>query len=76
MLQYKAALAGIAVKVTEESCASKASFLDRDPLPIWKPDENIFSGKRVERGLYRAAHGREINADVNGIRQHHTQSSP
>ncbi|HEY7341447.1 MAG TPA: transposase [Ktedonobacterales bacterium] len=26
----------------------------------------LFSGKRVKRGLYRAANGRAINADVNG----------
>ena len=26
----------------------------------------LFSGKRVKRGLYRAADGRAINADVNG----------
>jgi hypothetical protein len=25
-----------------------------------------FSGQRVKRGLYRAANGRRINADVNG----------
>src|SRR5579859_3273104 len=69
MLQYKAELVGITVKLTEESYTSKASFLDGDPLPVWKPGEKIkyiFSGERVKRGLYRAAHGREINADVNG----------
>jgi IS605 OrfB family transposase len=57
------------VKLTEESYTSKASFLDRDPLPVYDPkriDTPTFSGKRVQRGLYRAANGREINADVNG----------
>lgn len=69
MLTYKAELVGITVKVTEESYTSKASFLDRDPLPIRKPNDDTkhtFSGKRVERGLYRASNGRYINADING----------
>jgi putative transposase len=69
MLTYKAELVGIRVQITEESYTSKASFLDRDPLPVRKPRDDTkhtFSGKRVERGLYRAANGRYINADVNG----------
>ncbi len=69
MLTYKAELVGITVKVTEESYTSKASFLDRDPLPMRKPNDDTkytFSGKRVERGLYRASNGRYINADING----------
>ena len=66
MLYYKAELVGITVLITEESYTSKASFLDRDPLPVRKPNEDTkyaFSGKRVERGLYRASDGRFINAD-------------
>ncbi len=69
MLTYKAELVGIQVRLTEESYTSKASFLDLDPLPVWKPNDHTkytFSGKRVERGLYRAFNGREIQADVNG----------
>jgi len=69
MLTYKAELVGITVKLTEESYTSKASFLDRDPLPVHgegKREKHIFSGKRLTRGLYRAANGQEINADVNG----------
>ncbi len=69
MLVYKAELAGITVKITEESYTSKASLLDRDPLPVWKRGDETkytFSGKRVERGLYRAADGTLINADCNG----------
>ncbi|MGZ3599214.1 MAG: RNA-guided endonuclease InsQ/TnpB family protein [Ktedonobacterales bacterium] len=67
MLTYKAELVGIQVHITEESYTSKASFLDADPLPIYGAAEiPIFSGKRVQRGLYRAAGGRHINADVNG----------
>ncbi len=69
MLSYKAELVGITVLITEESYTSKASFLDRDPLPIRKPNddtEHTFSGKRIKRGLYRASNGRYINADLNG----------
>jgi len=69
MLAYKAELAGITVILTEESYTSKASFLDRDPLPIRQPDDktkHTFSGKRIKRGLYRTADGTLINADCNG----------
>jgi IS605 OrfB family transposase len=68
MLTYKAALVGIRVMVTEESYTSKASFLDADPLPVYDPTlpTCTFSGRRVKRGLYRAADGTHINADVNG----------
>jgi putative transposase len=71
MLTYKAALVGITVEVTEESYTSKASFLDLDPIPTYKPndeEEHVFSGKRIGRRnrLYRTKDGREICADVNG----------
>jgi putative transposase len=69
MLTYKAELVGIQVIVTEESYTSQASCLDADPLPVYdatRPDKPRFSGRRVKRGLYRAADGRHINADVNG----------
>jgi putative transposase len=71
MLTYKAALVGIQVEVREESYTSKASFLDLDPIPNYKPndeEEHIFSGKRIGRRnrLYRTKDGRTICADVNG----------
>jgi putative transposase len=69
MLTYKAELVGIRVQITEESYTSKASFLDRDPLPVYASgngEKQTFSGKRVKRGLYRASNGRYINADING----------
>ena len=68
MLTYKAELVGIRVRLTEESYNSRASFLDGDPLPIYHPTQPApaFSGRRVKRGLYRAADGRHLNADVNG----------
>jgi putative transposase len=68
MLTYKAALVGIHVTFTEESYTSNASFLDADPLPVYDAatPAPIFSGRRVKRGLYQAASGRRLNADVNG----------
>ena len=65
-IAYKASIVGIKVVFTEEAYTSKASFLDRDPLPVYGEAEPVFSGKRVKRGLYRAADGRLLNADVNG----------
>jgi putative transposase len=69
LLTYKARLAGIKVIVTEESYTSKASALDGDKLPVYKAKSDIkpvFSGKRVQRGLYKTNTGRIINADTNG----------
>lgn len=71
MLTYKAALVGIQVEIQEESYTSKASFLDLDPIPTYKPDDDTeytFSGKRIGRRnrLYRIRDGRIICADVNG----------
>ncbi|NEO95820.1 MAG: IS200/IS605 family element transposase accessory protein TnpB, partial [Moorea sp. SIO3G5] len=59
---------GIKFVETEESYTSKASFLDRDFLPVLgaKPEGWTASGKRVKRGLYRSGKGELINADCNG----------
>jgi putative transposase len=71
MLTYKAALVGIQVEVQEESYTSKASFVDLDPIPTYKPNDDTeytFSGKRMgpRNRLYRTKDGRKICADVNG----------
>jgi putative transposase len=67
MLTYKAELVGIQVCLTEESYISQASFLDADPLPVYgASDIPTFCGRRVKRGLYRAANGRRVNTDLNG----------
>jgi putative transposase len=66
LLTYKARLVGIQVVAQEESYTSKASG---DPLPVYGAGAAAilaFSGRRVQRGLYRAANGRRIHADVNG----------
>jgi len=63
MLTYKAELVGIQVILTNESHTSKCSFLDDEPIC----HHPRYVGKRIKRGLFRAADGRQIiNADVNG----------
>lgn len=60
---------GIEYIEQEESYTSKSSFLDKDVLPEYKPEQPYtgkFSGKRVHRGLYCSANGTIVNADVNG----------
>jgi putative transposase len=62
MLTYKAELVGIQVILVNESHTSKCSFLDDESIG----HQEGYAGKRVKRGLFRAADGRLINADVNG----------
>ena len=68
-LEYLCDMYGIEYILQEESYTSKASFFDRDDLPVYNadnPQEYIFSGRRVKRGLYMTKKGNLINADVNG----------
>ena len=68
-LIYLCKLYGIEFKLQEESYTSKASFFDGDEIPIYdkeNPQEYIFSGKRIKRGLYQTSVGKLINADCNG----------
>ncbi|WP_445246479.1 RNA-guided endonuclease InsQ/TnpB family protein [Microcoleus sp. OTE_8_concoct_300] len=68
-LQQECDLRGWRFVEQDESYSSKASFLDRDSLPVKvgeKPDNWQPSGKRIKRGLYRSSTGLLINADING----------
>ncbi|MEN8215083.1 MAG: transposase [Pseudomonadota bacterium] len=69
-LSYKLGSHGITLEVTDESYTSKASFIDGDKMPKkYTPKagkKQVFSGARVKRGLYKAAYGTLLNADVNG----------
>ena len=68
-LIYLCKLYGIEFKLQEESYTSKASFFDRDEIPIYDKENSqkyIFSGKRIKRGLYQTSTGKLINADCNG----------
>ena len=61
-LEYKCALVGIAVEEQEESYTSKCSFKDDEEIR----KHSVYRGQRISRGLYRAADGSIINADLNG----------
>ena len=66
-LSYKGLLNGIEVIFTEESYTSKASFFDKDELPIYgESDSYKFSGRRIKRGLYKDSKCNIWNADLNG----------
>ena len=68
-LIYLCKLYGIEFKLQEESYTSKASFFDGDEIQIYdkeNPQEYIFSGKRIKRGLYQTRKGYQLNADCNG----------
>lgn len=59
----------IQVILNEESYTSKASFLDNDFIPCYQEGvkcNQVFSGKRVQRGLYKTKEGILMNADING----------
>ena len=65
MIRYKAALAGIAVKVTEEAYTSGTSYLDGE-----RPEKQFYDRtRRIHRGLFRSKTGKYINADVNAAYQ-------
>jgi len=68
MLKYKTQLVGIKVVVQEESYTSQSNFLGLDPIPVYgKTDkDDVFTGKRIKRGLYKTSAGQLINSDVNG----------
>ena len=68
-LEYLCELNGIILVMQEESYTSKASFWDKDVIPVCKSndtEEHYFSGKRKHSGQYRTASGQVLNADVNG----------
>ena len=66
-LLYKGLLNGIEIIFTEESYTSKASFFDKDELPIYdETTKHKFSGRRISRGLYKDSKGNLWNADLNG----------
>ena len=69
ILNYLCELNGINFIEQEESYTSKASFWDRDEIPVFSPESKVkydFSGKRIKRGLYQTSSGRLLNADLNG----------
>lgn len=68
-LEYLCELNSINYVEQEESYTSKASFFDKDEIPVYNsdnPKSYTFSGKRVKRGLYKSSTGYTYNADING----------
>lgn len=68
-LEYLCQLYGMVFVKQEESYTSKASFWDKDKIPVYNndnPKTYAFRGKRVHRGLYQSANGKTLNADGNG----------
>ena len=68
-LQYLCEFYGIDYHEQEESYTSRASFWDKDEIPVYSSDNQSkykFSGYRKYRGLYKTSSGGEFNADVNG----------
>lgn len=68
-IEYLCNLYGIAFTKQEESYTSKASFFDKDDIPVYNddnPQKYEFSGRRIKRGLYKTKDGKLLNADVNG----------
>ena len=68
-LEYLCELNDITFVKQEESYTSKASFWDKDDIPVYNadnPKEYPFSGERVHRGMYKTKVGKYLNADVNG----------
>ena len=68
-IEYLCKLYGINFIKQEESYTSKASFFDKDDIPVYNddnPKKYEFSGKRIKRGLYQTKEGTLLNADVNG----------
>ena len=68
-LEYLCKLNNIIFVKQEESYTSKASFWDKDIIPVYNddnPQEYQFSGRRIQRGLYKTVGGKVLNADING----------
>ena len=65
MICYKAALAGIEVRIVNESYSSGTSYLDGE-----MPEKEYYDrSRRIHRGLFRSNGGITINADVNAAYQ-------
>ena len=66
-LEYQCELYGIDMIEQEESYTSKASFWDKDEIPVYGDSKQYsFSGKRIKRGLYQTSSGGLLNADTTG----------
>ena len=62
MLRYKCKIAGITFILNEESYTSKCDGLCLEEIC----KHELYSGKRIKRGLFRSGCSKVVNADVNG----------
>jgi IS605 OrfB family transposase len=61
-LKHKLEYRGITFELVPESRTSKCSFYDGESVE----HHEEYAGERVERGLFEASDGTQLNADVNG----------
>lgn len=61
-IEYKCKLNGIEFETIEESYTSKCDALALEKLG----KQEVYSGKRIERGLFKSSNNKVINSDVNG----------
>lgn len=61
MLEYKSKLKGIIFKTITEEYTSKCSFIDNEEIK----KHTTYSGKRINRELFKSKKGIIINADIN-----------
>ena len=65
MIEYRAKLEGIEVRIVSESYTSGTSFLDGE-----EPTKDYYDkSRRIKRGLFRSNNGILINADINAAYQ-------
>jgi len=61
-IEYKCKLNGIKFSTNEESYTSKCDALALEPIR----KQEVYSGERIERGLFKSSNNKVINSDVNG----------
>ena len=62
MIKYKGLEKGIQVDIVEESYTSKVDHMSLEPLCR----QEVYSGQRLKRGLFKSGTGKILNADING----------
>ena len=62
LIEYKAKLIGIEIKLKKEAYSSGCSALDLEPIN----KANYNKNRRIYRGLFKSNIGIKINADING----------
>ena len=62
MLNYKYKLSVIKMITINETYTSKCSFLDNETIQ----HHDSYSGRRINRGLFKTKENHYINADING----------